>query len=570
MRARDCSLRQTLAALGLALIALSTGGRLAVAAEPPCDPAAPPRQGITYLCQGWSADKAEWWYHVSQGTAIMPYAWFMALEQPSGTEPFAAPDHLARFGFLADPSEGNADGLPVGFAQRKLDFPSTAPFKFHKGQWIGFACAACHTGQIRYNGAQIRIEGGAAHLDLEGFGHELKDAFAALGADSAKAGRFFQRIAAETDGSPQSLQKLKEDLQGFLKAFKDRDDLFDEGRKASPDEPVSGLGRLDAVQRGGNLIVAAPLGQEKNFAPNTAPVRYPALWDTPYFDWVLYDTSIRQPLARNVVEALGVGAPFDPATLLSGHIVHDVLLDNVVKVHLGLMELKSPRWPEYVLPPINSHRLARGEALYKENCASCHALITRETHAPVGAVTEDAVRIKVKTVPLAEIGTDPRQAATLAMRLVTLQTISGPRSIRYTDAVQIVTSGIVEQWAAQSPENEATMKKINAGRKNEIRGIFVYRARPLNGIWAMAPYLHNGSVPTLHALLLPPDQRPSKFYVGSYEFDPVNVGFESAKAVENGFLFDTTQPGNWNVGHEYGTQLSEMDRMALIEFLKTL
>jgi len=573
MRARHHAFRRTFAAFVLALVALPAGRGLARAADAPCGGVAPPSVGITYLCQGWDADKAEWWYHVSQGTAIMPYPWFMALNQPTGAGPFAAPDHLARFGFLADPNPNNNDGLPVGFAKRGLEFAAAEPFKYYKGEWIGLACSACHTGQIRYNGTQFRIEGGVAHLDLEGFGKELATAIVKLkDPDEGKA--FFQRVVVAT-GTPQAeWPALRQSIQDFSKVFLGRALLLATAQAQLPDDPVPGLGRLDAVQRGGNLIMATPLDQPKNYASNTAPVRYPALWDTPYFDWVLYDASIRQPLARHVVEALGVGAPFDPATLLSGNIVHGVLLENVVEVHRALKKLESPRWPEYMLPPINSHKLVRGEALYRQNCASCHALITRDTHAPVGATTEDAVRINVKAVPLADIGTDPRQAATLATRVVTLETIpGGPHAIPYTDAVQKVTSGIVEQWAAKAPGNEAAMKEINAGRKNEIRGLFVYRARPLNGIWATAPYLHNGSVPTLHALLLPPGQRPSKFYVGSYEFDPVNVGFESVKPVENGFLFDTTKPGNWNTGHEghgYGTDLSEEDRMALIEFLKTL
>src|SRR6185312_7739749 len=166
--------RDVAGVLVVVLMLLPSGGRIAQGADTPCDPAAPPRAGITYLCQGWSADKAEWWYHVSQGTAIMPYAWFMALEQASGTAPFTAPDHLARLGFLPDPpSKDNPDGLPVGFAARELDFPSTVPFKLYKGKWIGFACSACHTGQVRYNGAEIRIDGGPSHIDLEAFGSDL-------------------------------------------------------------------------------------------------------------------------------------------------------------------------------------------------------------------------------------------------------------------------------------------------------------------------------------------------------------------------------------------------------------
>ena len=102
-----------------------------------------------------------------------------------------------------------------------------------------------------------------------------------------------------------------------------------------------------------------------------------------------------------------------------------------------------------------------------------------------------------------------------------------------------------------------------------------YKARPLNGIWATAPYLHNGSVPTLYELLLPAAQRSKMFTVGSREFDPVNVGLRSGK--EDGpFQFDTSLAGNANSGHEgaaYGTepgQLNEVQKRELLEYLKTL
>ena len=99
---------------------------------------------------------------------------------------------------------------------------------------------------------------------------------------------------------------------------------------------------------------------------------------------------------------------------------------------------------------------------------------------------------------------------------------------------------------------------------------FKYKARPLNGIWATAPYLHNGSVPNLDELLKPASKRVKKFKVGSREFDPIKVGF-----VDDGsFGFDTAQTGNKNVGHEgyapNGSEYTEAERKQLIEYMKTL
>ena len=96
-----------------------------------------------------------------------------------------------------------------------------------------------------------------------------------------------------------------------------------------------------------------------------------------------------------------------------------------------------------------------------------------------------------------------------------------------------------------------------------------YKARPLNGIWATAPYLHNGSVPNLWQLLQPPAARVREFYVGSRAFDPVQVGF-AIESFPGGFQFDTSLRGNSNSGHDYGTALADAQKWELIEYLKSL
>jgi hypothetical protein len=526
--------------------------------------------GAAYLDQGWGYDTAQWWYHVSQGTVFMPYPWFVALEQASGTQLFAAPDHLERLGFLADHSSAvNPRGLPVGFSIRPVDFPSRQPYALWKGEWVGFACAACHTGQLRYHGQQIRLEGGPAHLDIEGFGDELAAAFAATASDKAKMIRFIQRVLAS--GVAVAPDALQQQFMAFVQDQGARRSLFQDAQAAGPEESTaSGFGRLDAVHRGGNLLLSGPLGEPANYFPTTAPVSFPAIWDTPYLDWVLYNASIRAPFARNVVEALGVGAPIDPTTFLSDKIVHSVLMDNIVAIHRSLTKVQSPRWPEEILGRIDLDKARQGEAVYRQTCAGCHELIDRGTHTPLAGNADGAPGIEVKTVPLDKIGTDPRQAENFAKRMVTLAKINGPAAIPYMDAAKAVSGGIVEQWAKQSEANARIEQEIDQGKPNEFRGLQAYRARPLNGIWATAPYLHNGSVPTLDDLLKPVAKRPRIFFVGGWEFDPQHVGVEAGSPFVGAFLFDTRLPGNSNAGHPFGTDLSDADRMALVEFLKTL
>ena len=114
-----------------------------------------------------------------------------------------------------------------------------------------------------------------------------------------------------------------------------------------------------------------------------------------------------------------------------------------------------------------------------------------------------------------------------------------------------------------------------------------YRARPLDGVWATAPYLHNGSVPTLQAMLLPQGDRPKKFCVGNRQFDPKDVGLvaEALPCAQGLTTFDTSELANSNRGHSFegtetdvkklpagvvGRGLSPTERDELIEYLKTL
>ena len=116
-----------------------------------------------------------------------------------------------------------------------------------------------------------------------------------------------------------------------------------------------------------------------------------------------------------------------------------------------------------------------------------------------------------------------------------------------------------------------------------------YKARPLNGVWATAPFLHNGSVPTLYDLLSPWTERPRSFWLGNREFDPVKVGYRT-EPIQGGFRLVAVDAngqfvrGNGNGGHLFespatpeqrrpgtiGRYLEPQERRALVEYLKTL
>jgi hypothetical protein len=120
--------------------------------------------------------------------------------------------------------------------------------------------------------------------------------------------------------------------------------------------------------------------------------------------------------------------------------------------------------------------------------------------------------------------------------------------------------------------NQSTLYAGYPWRFTHFRKTFGYANMPLDGLWLRAPYLHNGSVPTLRDLLERVDDRPKVFYRGNDLYDPVRVGFVFNLPDENGrryFEFDTKIEGNANVGHAYGTDLGADDKTALVEFLKT-
>jgi hypothetical protein len=198
-----------------------------------------------------------------------------------------------------------------------------------------------------------------------------------------------------------------------------------------------------------------------------------------------------------------------------------------------LKGLKPPRYPF----PIDADRAERGRVVFEETCARCHG-----TYGPGGKYPN-------KIVPLDVIGTDPARARGLSDRFVA----------HYNST-----------WFAEG--SPVATKMIG------------YQAPPLDGIWATVPYLHNGSVPTL-AALLQSSTRPSRFrrhsstdfenydrvHVG-WKFEPIDTASPQppTNSAEARTIYDTSRFGLGNGGHTFGDDLDDGDRIDLIEYLKTL
>ena len=116
-------------------------------------------------------------------------------------------------------------------------------------------------------------------------------------------------------------------------------------------------------------------------------------------------------------------------------------------------------------------------------------------------------------------------------------------------------------------ENKRLFLERDPDRDRAMDG--AYKARPLNGIWATAPFLHNGSVPNMRALFDKPADRPKTFVLGGWEYDPSVMGYAPYSG-PHAFTFDTSKKGNSNAGHTWGTKLTDDEKDALVEYLKTL
>jgi hypothetical protein len=226
-------------------------------------------------------------------------------------------------------------------------------------------------------------------------------------------------------------------------------------------------------------------------------------------------------------------SPMNPATAIKKE--EDTFRD----IQAFILSLEPPKYPF----SIDSELAKKGEVVFRATCSRCHGTYGKEWTYPN------------KIVPIDVIGTDRNRFEGFK-----------PESGRFYN----------ESWFAheQSGWLADEYPAIKAAG---------YQAPPLDGIWATAPYLHNGSVPTVYNLLnskTRPRIFTRSFRTQSEDYDPVHLGWKIQILDENAELtlpsyelrktYDTTRPGRGNGGHTFGDDLTEDERMSVIEFLKTL
>lgn len=562
-------------------------------------PAYTPVERVHYLDQ-WSAAERQTYYFTPQGTQVkgLRYEWFTALELPFSQQRFASPEYLARFGFLVDPAQKatplNPGNLPVGFTRHQNAGSNE--------QLLDITCAACHTGELHFKGQAIRIDGGSAQHVLPStvptlrggsFGQALVASLASTYYNPWKFERFARQVLGKDyDARHEELRKaFKVSLNGFLRTA-----WNDTHRGLYPTE--EGPGRTDAFGRIANASFGDAISAE-NYRVANAPVDYPQLWEMWTFDWVQWNGSAQQPMARNVGEALGVGATlsfFDAqGKPLQGDARYpsSVRVRDLNKIEETLQLLKPPVWPEALLGSIDKPLAAKGKALFEENCAGCH--VPKVVQGPDRPVQQ------LHMLPVKVIGTDPGTANNIAdhrfnltslqwdpAELAKLEVQLHPAPTEPLDLSRVsVAKGLayVTAFVENRAYRDAGVTPMERpaldgfGLPIGVRELRAYKARPLAGVWATPPFLHNGSVPTIYQLLSPQAERATTFYKGSFEYDPRHLGYRT-EAFANAFLFDTRITGNHNSGHEFragergngviGRLLQPQERWALLEYLKVL
>jgi hypothetical protein len=574
----------------------------------------------TYAAQGWSAEDRETFYTTSQGSHLIPYAWFKALKRTDVDEPFAG-DKLLRYGFLAhEVSATNPEGLPVGFV---VDGPVAS------GE-LGLTCAACHTGQLEYAQGGVvhalRIDGAPAKTDAQQFLADLLAASRATLTESARFDAFAKAVLGPGYNAAKAAQ-VKDGLSKWVAQFGEFMDI------SLPAASPWGPGRLDAFGMIFNRIAARDLGIRDNYKVAGAPVRYPFLWNASRQDRTQWNGGVHnglfiQALGRNTGEVLGVFADFAPRRTLPatplGPAIIDFKNNSVSFAGLQTLEekiaaLRPPPWPREIFG-LDERLAAAGKPLFDANCGSCHAVqasldLPGLWRTPILAVGTDP-KMFVNSQRTAEPGLllgalmpppavgarigDPAKAGDLLATAVVgtllaeafVPPVPAPTKLAQSGVFRALRKDLAEHFPGENldtlldprlpPKAKLdALVELKAFIDARLSNMFspppavagaAYESRVLEGVWAVAPYLHNGSVPNLWELMKLAKDRKSTFKVGSRVFDPKNVGYatEDSPFKTGAFMADPANAnGNGNGGHEFGVGLTDDERWAIIEYMKT-
>jgi hypothetical protein len=530
---------------------------------------------VIFLDQGWTPEIRESYYHISQGTTVLPYDIFLSLEAAGTQELFRSDANSERYGLTPDPAnpQWNPDGLPIGLGK------TVTPDGPWKGVDVGINCATCHNTELFYQGKRVRIDGGVGnHFDLEAYVFALDDAVQETLKDSAKFDRLAARMGASSADAKSDLHKRFETNADRIHRFRTRVLLT----------PYPwGPSRMDAIALIVDRVTSTAPDIPQNWSASLAPTKPPFLWNSPQGSWTQWRGVQQDPINRNLTETMGVFMSMDLTAKSpeKGLFQSNARLKNLEEIEGWLNHLAPPKWPEEAFGKIDRAKAAQGKKLFEGHCAECHNSYPYTWTAP----NKYGKRfLEVGLVPESYVGTDPMQFEDLRPFVQTAQLaryLPGPLKDKPLIPGGDLYGGLQERilHAAllnfkQTPEEAIQLhgyRELPVPRPSDVSH---YKAAPRDGVWATPPFMHNGSVPNLYEMLVPAAERTKKFCLGR-DFDPVKVGVDTS-CKSGTYMIDTALVGSSNRGHSFengprgngviGPLLTEEERWALVEYLKSI
>ncbi|MGH6835628.1 MAG: cytochrome c [Methylocella sp.] len=440
-------------------------------------------------------------------------------------EAFEGRDDYSAFGFLYENDADNRPrDLPIGISRR-----------VYRGvELVWLNCATCHTGSVTMPDQQDREH--PARLIIPAMPSNNFDMYRFI--------RFVLDVAADERVSPDilipamnqtgpKLGLIEEAIYRYFVIPQLREGLVMRRSRLLPlleRQPPWGPGRVDTFDPYKLIQANMPMN---SLLPGEliGTADFPSIFEQGpregmHLHWDGNNTSLAE---RNLSAALGAG--------VTPESVDHVAIDRVAD------------WLKSLRPPASPYRtdaaaVARGRDTYmRHDCVACHGYQDPQGYVFKGEkLGQVELNHDPKVEPSKQLGVDPFRLDSYTERLRDFQVAELFKGTKY-----------------QFKSFEKT---------------FGYANLPLDGLWLRAPYLHNGSVPTLADLLEPPEKRPAKFIRGIDKLDPARGGFvapacDSTSAETKNFCFDTNLPGNHNTGHRYGTNLSPSEKSDLLAYLLT-
>jgi hypothetical protein len=450
---------------------------------------------------------------------------------------FPSPDVLYAYFGIA-----HTEGRPIGFSRRKA---SILGLKITERTRVSINCALCHTASYRLSPEEQK-----RHVVVGGPAHQLAAQEGLKFLINCAEGLTARKIIEKRGGSLFAWKNLRYYLLAPItrRGILARKEQFAFAETQQP----WGHGRFDAMNGSKTRL----LGMLFDGTDGVADM--PSVWrldPTHVRNWDGNHTSLTEAIRT---EALVTGTPKEELDRVINNLqppqceedgasetstvatlcneLKEGMDEHLTDANLMCLKriLQCLRRPKFPFAPQSPADVDNGRDIFFQHCAGCHAAKKNGAPTRLGTV-----------IPLDEVGTD---------------------------------SSRLRSWTREATEKKNRLGKGYDWELSQARKTDGYVAVPLDGIWLRAPYLHNGSVPTLRDLLKPLEGRPTRFYRGYDVLDDKNVGFianvpeeQIAEGIVRKFFeFDTTKPGNWNGGHLFGTTLLEAEKDALLEYLKTL